>query len=175
MLFIPLKILLSPMVLPVLIFAGGFAVFKTAPACGPIGDDARMFVLTGDPRRIPFALDKLDGHPDRRLYVIGAGTPVIESRQRPKVKIESASRSTHENAIAIRRISQEEKLASIILITSVDHMTRAAFLVRRQIPGTEVILCPVPLSNMPAPKRLERWITEYIKFIGTIFGIHARA
>jgi uncharacterized SAM-binding protein YcdF (DUF218 family) len=176
MFFTPVKILFNPYLLPVLLFAGGFAAFKlSAPECGIIPDDAHIFVLTGDARRIPFALPMLDGHPRRRLYVIGAGTPTLDTKFAGQMEIENKSKSTFENAVAIRHIVRRELLSDITVITTGDHMNRAVLLIKRQAPMIRVNACPVPLSKMPAAKRLERWLEEYIKFIGTFLGINQKA
>jgi uncharacterized SAM-binding protein YcdF (DUF218 family) len=174
MLFVP-RVLLIPYVLPLLLFAGGGVVFKlAAPGCGQIAGDARMFVLTGDPRRIPFAVRMLRDHPHRRLYVIGAGTPAMDSAFAAQIEIESRSKSTYENAIAVKSIARRDSLGSIAVITTADHMNRALFLIRRQLPYVEISVCSVPLDKMPASRRLERWTTEYIKFLGTLLGLEKR-
>lgn len=176
MLFAPFKILFSPLLLPVVVFIGGFAAFKLAtPRCGPIPDDAHIFVLTGDARRIPFALEKLEGHPDRRLYVIGAGTPALDTKFTSQIEIENQSKSTAENAVAIKHIALRKILTNIVVITTDDHINRSIFLIKKQIPYIAINACGVPLTKMPAAKRLDRWISEYIKFIGTIIGIEGRA
>ena len=172
----PLKILTNPLLLPAVLFAGGFVAFKlNEPVCGPIPESAHIFVLTGDARRIPFALEKLEGHPNRRLYIIGAGTPGFDTKFDAQVEVESESRTTYENAVAIRYIARKKLLTGIVVITTADHIARAVFLIKKQIPYVGINACPAPLSKMPAVKRLERWMSEYIKFIGTLFGIEQRA
>jgi hypothetical protein len=175
MFFFPFKILMNPYIMAAAVFVAGGAIFKlAAPVCGNIPVDARMFVLTGDSRRIPFALGKLDGYPKRILYVIGAGTPSLDTAFAKQIEIESSSKSTFENAAAIRRIVRENMMTSITVITTADHINRATFLIRRQIPHVNINVCPVPLNGMPAAKRLERWAAEYVKFIGTLFGVSQR-
>ena len=171
-----LKVLFSPYLLPAVVFAAGFAAFKmSTPDCGRVPDDAAMFVLTGDARRIPFALKMLDEHPRRRLFVIGAGTPVIESAHKDRIEIENQSKSTYENAVAIKHIARKKLLTSITIITTADHTNRAMLLVRRQLPLVRVAACPAPLVNMPATKQLDRWLSEYAKFIVTMLGINSKA
>jgi len=176
MIGLPFKILLSPYLLPLTLFAGGFLWFWTAstPACPTLATDAKIFVLTGDARRIPFALDKLSEHPGRQLYIIGVGGPTLDVRYQHKTEIENESRSTYENAVAIRHIVRRDNLRSIVIITTEDHMNRSLFFIRGQLPQTELIPCPVPLSNMVASRQLERWIEEYIKFIGALVGLTSR-
>jgi uncharacterized SAM-binding protein YcdF (DUF218 family) len=175
-LFSPFKILFSPYLLPLFIVVGGFGFFKiSTPRCPDIPGHASIFVLTGDSRRIPFALHKLDGHPYRRLYVIGAGLRSLDTKFHSQVTIENSSKTTYENALAIKKIARERLLSEIVVVTTVDHTNRALFLIKQQIPYVKVQACPVPLSNMPAQKRLQRWVEEYIKFIGTVFGIAQKA
>ena len=50
-------------------------------------------------------------------------------------------------------------------------MKRATYLIRQELPDTEIVTCPVPLTDMPVTKRLERWFIEYIKYIVTLLGI----
>lgn len=132
--------------------------------------DDSIFVLTGDARRIPFAMQKLHQYPDADLYIIGAGAdavPEIASR----VSIESNSKSTYQNALAIREITARAGLDRIVIITTEDHMNRAMYLIQHELPDTEIVACPTRLTGMPPAKRLERWTTEYIKYIVTRCGI----
>jgi len=175
MLFTPLRLLTNPALWPVLLFAAGGLAFRlAAPGCDRIPDKAYMFVLTGDARRIPFAIDKLAAHPNRRLYVIGAGTPTIDSPYGSQIEIENESKTTYENAIAIKRIAQRKLLTEITVITTEDHINRAAFLIKRQLPYVKINACAVPLTNMAGGRELERWFSEYIKFIGTVIGLESR-
>jgi uncharacterized SAM-binding protein YcdF (DUF218 family) len=175
MFFIPFKVLFNPYILAAAIFVGGGVAFKLAtPVCGEIPDNAAMFVLTGDARRIPFAVKKLENYPKRRLYIIGAGTPALDTAFAGQIEIENKSKSTFENAVAIRHIVHKNFMTSITVITTEDHVNRAAFLIKRQIPYAKINACPVTLNGMPATKRLERWAAEYVKFIGTLFGLQQR-
>ncbi len=163
---------LTPSFLLVVCFVFGGLMFKSLATtrCGLILPDDSIFVLTGDERRIPFALRKLEQNPDADLYIIGAGATSINNVAHP-VKIESASKSTYQNALAIKDIVKRAGLDRIVLITTEDHMNRAKYLIRSEIPDTEISVCPVPLTGMRATKRLERWTIEYIKYIVTMLGI----
>ena len=176
MLLLPFRILFSPFLLPAFLFVVGFAAFKmNEPTCGPISETAHIFVLTGDPRRIPFATEKLRGYPERKLYIIGAGTPDIDTGFDSQITVESGSKTTYENAVAIRHISRKKLLLNIVVITTEDHIQRAVFLIKKQAPYLRINACPVPLTKMSAPKKLERWVEEYVKFVGTLLGIEQRA
>jgi hypothetical protein len=176
MLLTPIRALFNPYILPALLFVGGFIAFKmVTPECGLIPDDAQMFVLTGDARRIPFAIQKLENHPHRKLHVIGAGAPKLETEFSARIEIENQSKSTYENAVAINHIARKKLLREIVVITTVDHINRAVFLIKKKAPYVKVIACGVPLTKMPATKQLNRWLEEYIKFLGTLIGITRKA
>ena len=164
---------LTPSFLLLGIFVIGGMVFKSsAPrSCGEIMADDTIFVLTGDARRIPFAMRQVHQYPDTDVYIIGVGveTNVFES-VRP-VMIESESKSTYQNARAIKNIVEKTGLDRIVIVTTEDHMNRAEYLIRHELPNTEIVTCPATLYGMPATRRLERWTTEYIKYIVTMFGI----
>lgn len=165
-----MKLLSTPLLIFVFLMLG-FAIFKsTVPTrCSTILQNDTIFVLTGDSRRIPFAMRKLRQYPRANMYVIGAGGTAGYKSDR--IIVESDSKSTYQNALAIKKISDKLGLNRIVLVTTVDHYNRARFLLRHELPDVEIVACPVPLSGMPVSKRLERWMTEYIKYVGTLIGI----
>ena len=154
------------------LFVLGGLVFKSlAPtACDTILQNDSIFVLTGDVRRIPFAMRQMRMHPDARLYIIGAGAPEMPLDAN-RVTIETDSQSTYQNAVAIRQFANAAGLDRLVLVTTEDHINRARYLVRNELPGVYIAVCPVRLVGMPAAKRLERWTVEYVKYIATMFGI----
>lgn len=163
---------LTPSFLMLACFVLGGIVFKSAAPkdCDAIKTDDSIFVLTGDQRRIPFAMRQLEKYPDADLYIIGAGanaSPDVLQR----VSVESESKSTYQNALAIKNIVVRTGLDRVVIITTEDHMNRALYLIRHELPNTEIVACPTRLAGMPPAKRLERWTTEYIKYIVTLFGI----
>jgi uncharacterized SAM-binding protein YcdF (DUF218 family) len=89
---------------------------------------------------------------------------------RPAI-IESKSKSTYQNALAIKKIVNDKNLDRIVVITTEDHINRAKYLIHSELPNTEIVACPATLVGMPPAKRLERWTTEYIKYIVTMIGI----
>lgn len=162
--------LLTPSLL-ILIILGGVIFKSMAPRrCATILPDDTIFVLTGDARRIPFAMRQLRKYPDTDLYIIGAGANASFEMAR-RVNIESDSKSTYQNALAIKDIAQRSGLDRLVIITTEDHMNRAKYLIEQELPYSEIVACPVPLSDMPVMKRLERWTLEYVKYIVTLFGI----
>ncbi len=164
--------LLTPSLLVITLFVIGGMIFKSmAPRrCATILPDDTIFVLTGDMRRIPFAMRQLKKHPNTDLYIIGAGATGSYDMAR-RVTIESESKSTYQNALAIKEIAERTGLDRIVIITTEDHMNRAKYLIEHELPYSEIVACPVPLSDMPVTKRLERWAIEYIKYIATLFGV----
>ena len=164
--------LLTPSLLVLTCFVVGGMVFKSmAPRkCATILPDDTIFVLTGDMRRIPFAMRQLRKYPDADLYIIGAGAEGSFEMTR-RVTIESDSKWTYQNALAIKEIAQRTGLDRVVIITTEDHMNRAKYLIEHELPYSEIVACPVPLTDMPVAKRLERWAIEYIKYIVTLFGI----
>ena len=164
--------LLTPSFMIFSCFILGGMIFKSlAPIqCGTILPNDSIFVLTGDERRIPFAMRKMREFPNADLYIIGAGAQGKIDVSRPAI-IESESKSTYQNALAIKDIATRRGLDRLVLITTEDHMNRARYLIRSELPQTEIVTCPATLYGMPPGKRLERWATEYIKYIVTMFGI----
>ncbi len=163
--YIPLSLIL------LFCFVLGGLMFKsvTPPRCGALLENDNIFVLTGDARRIPYALRKLDELYYGNLYIIGAGITNIPNRRH--IFIESKSKSTYQNALAIKSIIQQQNLDRIVIVTTEDHMNRSLYLLRNELPNTDIIACPASLSGMPTPTRVKRWTIEYIKYIVTLFGI----
>jgi len=164
-----------------MLLAGGAVAFKvtTPNKCALIRGDDTLFVLTGDSRRIPYAMKLLENHPYRQLEIVGVGgheySALIPEGIKPQVELETLSKSTYENAKAVREITLKKGLSRIVIVTTEDHMNRSMLLIKRQLSGTSIIPCPVKLQNMPSQERLMRWGTEYIKYIATLFGLESRA
>jgi hypothetical protein len=165
------KVITPSFLLASLFVIGGMYFKSTTPRqCGAITDYDSIFVLTGDERRIPFAIKKMREFPHADLYIIGAGASGLLNFERHAI-IESRSKSTYQNALAIKKIATEQNLNRIVIITTEDHINRSKYLIQSELPATEIIACPAALIGMPPAKRLERWATEYIKYIVTMFGI----
>lgn len=152
-------------------FVFGGIMFKsvTPPRCESLMQNDTIFVLTGDERRIPYALKKLEDLQYGNLYIIGAGGHKITEREH--VRIETQSKSTYQNSLAIKQIVEKNDLRRIVIITTEDHMNRSLYLLRNVLPETDIIPCPASLTGMPTPMRVRRWGLEYIKYIVTLFGI----
>lgn len=152
-------------------FVFGGIMFKsvTPPRCESLIQNDTIFVLTGDERRIPYAMKKLDDLQYGELYIIGAGAHKISDHEH--VSIETESKSTYQNALAIKHIVTEKNLNRIVIITTEDHMNRSLYLLRDVLPDTDIVPCPASLTGMSTPMRVKRWGLEYIKYIVTLFGI----
>lgn len=163
--YIPVSLIL------IFCFIFGGIMFKsmTPPRCGNLLQDDNLFVLTGDVRRIPYAVKKLKTLKYGQLYIIGAGATQIPDITH--VQIESLSKSTYQNALAIKKIVNNKKYDRIVVVTTEDHMNRALYLLRHEMPETDIIACPASLTGMPTPIRLKRWAVEYLKYIVTLCGI----
>lgn len=164
--------ILRPSFLLLGIFVLGGIIFKltTPNDCEFISESDSIFVLTGDFRRIPFAMKQLEKYPDSDLYIIGVA-PDSAYKNTDRAIIESDSKSTYQNAIAIRNIAERAGLDRIVLITTEDHIRRAKYLVQSELPKTKIVSCPAKLSEMPPARRLERWFIEYAKYLVTMIGI----
>lgn len=152
-------------------FVLGGMMFKsmTPPRCESLMQNDNIFVLTGDARRIPYAVKKLETLRYGNLYIIGAGATNIPDIEH--VNVESLSKSTYQNALAIKHIVQTEQMPRIVIVTTEDHMNRALYLLRDELPDTDIIACPASLVGMSTTERLKRWTIEYIKYVVTLFGI----
>jgi uncharacterized SAM-binding protein YcdF (DUF218 family) len=124
----------------------------------------------------------LENHPNRKLHIIGVGGDeyfaTIPQQFRRQSVIESESRSTYENSLAVRKIAETQNLRRVVIVTTEDHMNRSLLLMRRALEGTaslqntKVLPCPVRLQKMPPTERLTRWGLEYIKYAAALFGIY---
>lgn len=163
--YIPVSLIL------IFCFVFGGLMFKsmTPPRCGSLMENDNIFVLTGDTRRIPYALKKLDNLKYGQLYIIGAGANNIINTEH--IIVESSSKSTYQNAIAIKNIVKQNNLERIVIVTTEDHMNRALYLLRNEMPNIDIVACPASLTGMQTTSRLKRWTIEYIKYIVTMFGI----
>lgn len=173
--------LLTPSLIVLILLAGGATAFKlgTPNKCAWVRADDTLFVLTGDARRIPYAMKLLEHHPERHLEIIGVGgheyASLIPENLRGQVELEMLSRSTYENARAVQKIAHEKNLTRIVVVTTEDHMNRSLLLIKRQLHNTTIIPCPVRLQKMNPQERLMRWGMEYIKYIASLFGLERKA
>lgn len=164
--------IITPSFLILGFFVLGGMIFKlTSPlGCGPILPDDNIFVLTGDARRVPFALRQTQQYPSAQIHIIGVGGHRFDL-QNENITMENKSKSTYQNALAIKQIVKQKNIKRVVVVTTEEHMKRARHLIHHEIPETKIITCSAPLIGMPAPRRLQRWTVEYVKYIVTLFGI----
>lgn len=164
--------IVTPSFLILGLFVLGGIIFKlTSPLnCGPILPNDNLFVLTGDARRVPFALQQTKKYPTAKIHIIGVGGHKFDLNGN-HVAMETKSKSTYQNALAIQKIVHQEHLKRIVIVTTEEHMKRAIHLIHLETPDTELITCSAPLTGMPASSRLQRWTAEYVKYLVTLFGI----
>lgn len=164
--------IITPSFLILGFFVLGGMIFKlTSPVtCGPILPNDNIFVLTGDARRVPFALKQTQQYPSAKIHIIGVGSHKFNVDNN-NVAIETKSKSTYQNAVAIHKIVKQKQLSRVVIVTTEEHMKRARHLIHHEMPHTEIITCSAPLIGMPASLRLQRWTVEYLKYIVTLFGI----
>lgn len=164
---------ITPSFLILGLFVLGGMIYKltTPMGCGPILPNDNIFVLTGDARRVPYAMEQTKMYPTARIYIIGVGGHNFGTRNRRHITMETKSKSTYQNALAIKKIIHQKKLNRAVIVTTEEHMKRAIHLIHHETPTTELVTCSAPLVGMPASRRLERWTVEYLKYIVTLFGI----
>lgn len=164
--------IITPSFLILGFFVLGGMMFKlTSPLnCGPILPNDNIFVLTGDERRVPFALRQIEKYPTTKMHIIGVGGHKFDINGK-HVTMETKSKSTYQNALAIEKIVHQKHLHRIVVVTTEEHMKRATHLIHLETPDTELVMCSAPLTGMPASQRLQRWTVEYVKYLATLFGI----
>ncbi|MDR0319573.1 MAG: YdcF family protein [Rickettsiales bacterium] len=167
-----IKTLFRPSSLIVLIIVILGVVFVHAvPECRAVRSK-NIVVVTGDKTRIPKAIEIAEIRGDSRLFISGAGSHDLKLPKNMKIEIETESKTTYENSIAIRDWVLRHGFDDIALITSDYHMWRTLLLVRRQLPFTKVEVCPVESPGMTRRRKLELWITEFGKYIMTMVGVN---
>lgn len=169
------KTILRPSSLLILVVFIGLLVFLTAvPECRNVSSK-NIVVVTGAAERIPRALEIMRLNPDARLLISGAGSHQLRLPPDMKIEIETTSKTTFENSLAIKSWVLENGFNDIALITSDYHMWRTMLLTRRQLPFTKIETCAVSPDGLTRRKRLELWMKEFGKYFMTIFGINEKA
>ena len=52
------------------------------------------------------------------------------------------------NILAIKHFVKIKNLSRVVIVTTEDHMNRALYLLRDEIPDTDIIACPASLTGM---------------------------
>lgn len=111
-----------------------------------------IYVLTGDKNRIDTGFNLLIEGWAEKLFISGVGSDstindimknqtkaLDKSRIKDKVKLGQKARTTVGNALELTEIHKNEKINSIILVTSSYHMIRAKFIFAKMAPNVEII------------------------------------
>lgn len=107
-----------------------------------------IVVLTGGKGRIPEGVALLRAGKGRVLIISGVASEAgadsifrgkLTRSELSSVILEKRSRSTYENAVEVRKLIVERWLKSVVLITSIYHMKRAAYIFSQVMPPGFVI------------------------------------
>lgn len=150
----------------------------------PIQKSDSIIVLTGGTSRIETGFDLLLKQQAPSLYISGTHTNTdlpdlleksdnlsqADAAQLMKhccITLDDIAQSTRSNAIEASRWITQNKLQSVILVTSNYHMPRALFEFRRFLPDLSIIPYPVSPRDVPifSTERIQVTYTEYNKFI----------
>lgn len=102
-----------------------------------------IVVLTGGKGRIPEGIALLRAGKGKVLIISGVASDVsadsifsgkLTRSELAGVILEKRSTSTYENAVEVRKLAQERGFKSVVLITSVYHMKRAAYIFSQVMP-----------------------------------------
>ncbi|MDR0448922.1 MAG: YdcF family protein [Rickettsiales bacterium] len=161
----------SLLVLVVMILALVFV--HSVPECRSV-KSKNIAVVTGDKTRIPRAFEIAKETPGARVLISGAGSNDLKLPAGMKIEIETKSKTTYENSLAIRDWVLKNGFDDIAIITSDYHMWRTMLLLRRQLPFTKIEACAVESQGLTKRHRMELWIREFGKYVMTMVGINTR-
>ncbi len=171
-----------------LLFVGlgvGFIVFTVslpnAPSEDPRSSDA-IVVLTGGAARVAEGLRLLASergerllisgvHPDTELAALLALAPEVPGSLASRITLDRDAANTAGNARETARWVQDNKIASLRVVTAAYHMPRSLLVLKRALPEVELIPNPV----FPPSVDQDRWWTssdsaslllgEYLKYL----------
>lgn len=165
--------LLVLVVVALLLWLGGLGVFAMLlpqPRKVTTATDA-VVALTGGPGRVAHAVDVLAHKQARQLFVSGvnpaaSGSDIERHQNIPKamlaccVTLGKTADDTIGNARETAEWAQARKIGSIRLVTSDQHMPRAALELRAAMPDVEILPDPVPSAGA-----FPVLVSEYNKFL----------
>jgi len=153
-------------------FAKGLLPDVGDPAAVPEVDV--IAVLTGGQGRLREALTFLNQNKGHHLFVSGTDPrsqlldilkannfESLSEELRSRILLGDASRNTVENALEVRKVVEDLKARSVLLVTSTYHMRRARVLIENELakdPAREVRIFSYPVES-PNFERLRWWRT----------------
>ena len=142
----------------------------------PIQQTDAIIVLTGGAERVQTGFRLLQQQKAPLLFITGVNDSVspqqLLDRQKNIIKeatyLDYSADNTYENALAIKDWTKEQKVKSVLLVTSFYHMPRSLFEISKQTPDIQYYPVPV-FINQSTHWMLTRsaWLLfiEYNKFI----------
>jgi uncharacterized SAM-binding protein YcdF (DUF218 family) len=172
------------------VWLGGFAWFlysgsREAPPPPPHVD--AIVVFTGGPDRVDVALRLLTGGAADRLLVSGAGertdladvahlAGIDPQPLEAQVTMGHAAHSTRGNAVETASWVREQRVGSLLVVTSSFHIPRALIELRRAMPAVTTHPYPVghsALVELTHEGGTRRLIGEYHKYLAAVAGLTA--
>jgi len=140
-----------------------------------------IVVLTGGKGRLSKALELFTSSQAKFLYIAGVKEATsleaifteteLEGVNRSQIILEKTSKTTHENALYARDYMIQNQAGSIVLLTSVYHMKRAAYIFSRVFPANiEIYSYAIESQNFSLedwwknPNSLRIAFTEFLKY-----------
>ena len=151
----------------------------------PLGRADGIVVLSGDPQRIREGVDLLAKGFGPRLFATGVdnGDEIarLSSLQRSLfhccVHVDPQAQNTVEDALAIARWVRQNRLTSIIVVTSNFHLPRALLELESVLPDVRTISYPVvggmvDLTDWRSSAPFKVLASEYAKFLAVWIRTH---
>ncbi|MDR2685452.1 MAG: YdcF family protein [Rickettsiales bacterium] len=156
------------------VFALGLIFYNAVPECKWIQSN-HIAVLTGDKQRIPKAIEFARSKPRARLLISGAGSTDLKLPSNLDIEIETESKTTYDNSMAVRDWVIRNGFDDVAIITSDYHVWRTLLLTRRAMPFTKIEICAVSSENLTRRQRMDLWVSEFGKYVMTMLGITTRS
>jgi len=131
-----------------------------------------IVVLTGSNGRIETAYELMKGRNIPLLLIAGVHTKVDfdklakkyhwDSTDKDRIKIDSVSTTTLENAKISEEFARQNNIKNIVLVTSIYHMQRAEFLFRKVFKNDNVQI--IPFATYVQPIELNDWWRNFKTF-----------
>ena len=131
-----------------------------------------IVVLTGSNGRIETAYELMKGRNIPLLLIAGVHTKVDfdklakkyhwDSADKDRIRIDSVSTTTLENAKISEEFARQNNIKNIVLVTSIYHMQRAEFLFRKVFKNDNVQI--IPFATYVQPIELNDWWRSFKTF-----------